>query len=175
MLCESELGKSGRKLAALKYYRDNLMYEIKGYCHTEGSVSGREDTHQRHMIEDVGEEGLVDLTTRELDLAVAVVRERLYVYTRREVDEPIRDNKLPEQDMYGIMLELPAGFSQTTLSLIDKLIHRYIVSRCVYNWLSVTYPEKAVVWGERAEAAMSEIDKSLQRRTGRTRRRPHPF
>lgn len=167
---------NNRKFAVLGFKRDQLLYDIKNYAFIEGSVMDRStDDHIRHVVQDVGEEGNEDRISRVLNLAVAKCREILYPYTKHGIEQTELDDTLKEPKVYGIMLSLPSGFSQTTLNLVGELVHEYIVCTAVADWMSITNPGKAEVWLTKANMAESEITTSLNTRSNRTRVRMHPF
>ncbi|MDE6235994.1 MAG: hypothetical protein K2M56_09620 [Muribaculaceae bacterium] len=166
----------GRIRAVLAFKREQLMYDVKNYCFIEGSLLPAESApHVRHTIQDVGEEGNRDRVARILDLNVAKCREVLYPYTKYEVCTPYLEDRLKAQREYGIVLDLPKKVSQTTLNLLERLIHEYLVTECVADWLSITNPEKAVIWKGKAADALGEVKVCLHSRIGGVRRRMHPF
>lgn len=167
--------KDGTLIAVLGFKRDQLLYDIKNYAYIEGSVMDTESNHNRHMVQDVGEEGNVDRVTRVLNLTVAKCRELLYPYTKNELHRTELNDTLREPKVYGIVLSVPTDFSQTTLYLLENLIHEYLVCKAVSDWLSITNPAKSQVWEAKAEDAESEIRANLHARITRTRRRLHPF
>lgn len=167
--------KDGTLTAVLGFKRDQLLYDIKNYAYIEGSVMDTGSNHNRHMVQDVGEEGNVDRVTRVLNLTVAKCRELLYPYTKNELHRTELNDILREPKVYGIVLSVPTDFSQTTLYLLENLIHEYLVCKAVSDWLSITNPAKAQVWEAKAEDAESEIRVNLHARIARTRRRLRPF
>ena len=71
--------ENGIKLAVLIFRRDQLLYDIKNISYIEGSVLPQDtEAHNRHMVQDVGEEGNVDRVSRILDLCHAQAKELLY-------------------------------------------------------------------------------------------------
>lgn len=167
--------KDGRLNAVLGFKRDQLLYDIKNYAFIEGSVMDTESNHNRHTVQDVGEEGNVDRVTRVLNLTVCKCRELLYPYTKKEMHRTELNDNLREPPVYGIVLSIPLDFSQTTLYLLENLIHEYLVCKAVADWLSITNTAKAQVWEAKAEDAESEIRINLHNRIAKTRRRMHPF
>lgn len=167
--------EGGRLKAVLTFKRERLLYDIGNYAYIEGSVMETDSGHRRHMVQDVAEEGNVDRMTRVLDVAVAKCREALYPYTKHEIRRPVLDDRLREVPVYGISLNVPKGFSQTTLNLLEKLIHEYLVCECVADWMSITNAAKHQTWKEKAEEAIGEARRSINTRMGMQRRRPHPF
>lgn len=167
--------EEGKANAILTFKRDRLIYDIENYAYIEGSVMETENSHNRHTVADVGQEGNIDRVSRKIDLAVAKCKEMLYPYTKHEVHKPVLDNRMKVPSTYAIVLTLPEGFSQTTLILLERLIHEYIVCMVVADWMSITNPSKTETWREKAEEAATEIRTSLRARLGNVRRKPHPF
>lgn len=159
----------------LRFRREDLLYDIKNYAYIEGSLLEDGTDHRRHTVQDVGEEGNVDRITRILNLAVSRCREMLYPFTKREIERKEFDDRLREIKVYGIGLDLPDGFSQTTLFLLERLVHEYLVCTAVADWMSITNPDKTATWREKSEEAKAEIQSTLHTRRGRVRRRLHPF
>ena len=157
------------------FKREQLLYDVKNYAFIEGSVLDTESNHNRHMVQDVGDDGNVDRVTRVFDLTIAKCKELLYPYTKRDIHRSVLDDRLREPGVYGIVLEVPITFSQTTLNLLKKLVHEYLVCEAVADWMSITNPAKTETWKSKAEAAVSEIRVNVNTRISRTRRRMHPF
>lgn len=158
------------------FKREELLYDIRNAAYIEGHVMHTDTpTHVQHTVQDVGEEGNVDRVTRILSLSVAQCRELLYPYTNTEIERTELNDKLREPGVYGIVMNVPTDFSQTTLSLLEKLIHEYIVCKAVADWMSITNPAKAETWAAKAADVESEIRVSLHSRRAKTRRRMHPF
>lgn len=72
-------------------------------------------------------------------------------------------------------MDVPAAMSQTTLHLLNRLIHEYMVSRVMYDWLSITHPEASKNWLDKAYEAEEEINSIKHSRTGVLRRPSYPF
>ena len=168
--------EDGKTRAILTFKRSQLMYDIENCAYIEGCVvEGEIGDHRRHMIQDVGNEGNADRVTRVLDLGVAKCREKLYSLTKHDVHRPELDDRLVETDVYGIVLNVPDGFSQTTLNYLEKLIHEYLVYIVMEDWLGITNPTKSDTWKEKQLNIEREIQGCLNTRTGRARIRLNPF
>lgn len=165
----------GNVEAVLGFKREQLLYDIRNYAYIEGHVMQTDNLHLQHTVQDVGEEGNVDRVTRMLDLTMAQCKEMLYPFTKNEISNHELDDTLKEQDVYGIVLSLPSDFSQTTLNLLGKLIHEYIVSYTVADWMSITNPAKAETWGAKATDMENQIRVALHSRVGRYRRKLSVF
>lgn len=169
--CGASQGNASRKVALL-LKREQLLYDIRNYCYVEGHIMEGGEGEMSHSVQDVGEIGNVDRVTRVLDVAFADIVERLHPMTRRDITVPLQDDRLRERKVYGVMLQVPNDYSQTTVNLLGKLIHELLVTTAVADWLSITHPPKAGVWREKAEAVMTRIGQIRNRRQGRSRLRP---
>lgn len=168
--------EGGKIVAALIFKRRELQYDIDNLAYIEGSVlPGETEPHNRHMVQDVGQSGNIDRVTRVLDKEISMAREMLLPYTKHPVHVRELDDRLREPETYGIILSLPSSFPQTTLNLLEKLVHEYLVCRVMEDWMSITNPGKRETWAVKAKGLEEEIRRRVNARTGRTRRKLHPF
>ena len=164
------------KLVVLKFKRQELLYDCKNYAYIEGDVMKTDDDHDRHQVFDIAEEGNVDRLTRVFDLAIAECIEFCYPYSKVDVDELTEmDDELNETVEYVINLKVPDDFSQTTVNLLEKYIHEFLVCRALGDWFTITYPDKAAAWLAKAEDAQEKITETLNHRITRVRRTLNPF
>ena len=171
---ECGAGRGDDRIAvAVVLERDELMYDIRNYCYVEGELVPETTEHQRHQVQDVGEEGNRDRVTRILDLVHADVMERLYPFTEREIHNPVVDDRLRGKPVYGVVMNVPKGYSQTTLNLLGKLIHELMVCLAVADWMSITNPPKEETWKRKAEATLMRINQVKGQKRDRSRIRPH--
>lgn len=160
----------------LTFKREELLYDIKNYAYIEGHVWGEENQHAQHTLVEIGEEGNVDRVNRILGIVHAAAVEMLYPYTKQdaEEDEEIDDRMWMPAD-YNIEMRVPERMSRTTLHLLCKLIHEFMVSRVIYDWLSITHPEASRNWYEKSEELKDKINSIKHTRSGVMRRPSHPF
>lgn len=160
----------------LVFHREQLLYDIKNYAYIEGHVWGEENQHAQHTLVEIGEEGNVDRVNRILGVVHAAAVEMLYPYTK---EEPIEDEIICDQMWtpvdYKIKMNVPVTMSRTTLHLLNKLIHEFMVARVIYDWLSITHPEAARNWLDKALESVEEINSIKNCRTGVLTRPAHPF
>lgn len=161
------------KLVVIILKREQILYDIKNYCYIEGDIMPEDTQHSRHMVQDIGEEGNVDRVTRILDLAHDDVVERLYPFTQHEIHHPVVDDRLRGKTVYGIFLNVPETYSQTTLNLLGKLIHELMVCVAMADWMSITNPPKEETWKRKAEATLTRINQVKSQTRDRSRIRPH--
>ncbi|MCI7654318.1 MAG: hypothetical protein MSS51_08600 [Bacteroidales bacterium] len=160
--------------ATLLFKRSELLYDIKNIAYVEGDVIRTDNEHERHQIMDIGEDGNIDRVSRVMDLAMSQCRELLYPYSRMNVEEvEQRDDVLTTPEEYTIELLLPDDFSKSTLTLLEKLIHEYLVYRVLMDWMSITNlsnPASATNWAAKMQSLQDEIESTLNARIRRVRR-----
>lgn len=164
---------TGKRLVVIILNREQLLYDIKNYCYIEGDIMPEDTQHSRHTVQDVGEEGNVDRVTRILNLAHADVVERLYPFTQHEIHHPVVDDRLKEKPVYGIFLNVPETYSQTTLNLLGGLIHELMVCTAMADWMSITNPPKEETWKRKAEATLTRINQVKSQTRDRSQIKPH--
>ena len=168
--------KERTKQVTLTFLREQLLYDIKTIAYVEADVMRTEDEHQRHQVFDIGEDGNIDRVTRLLDLAIAHCVEVCYPYTKNPVEqETAMDDVLTETDAYVVRMWVPDDFSQTTVTLIERLIHELCVYRVLAGWFLIAYPDKAALWQQKADQTEEDIKDKLNARIGRVRRPLNPF
>lgn len=172
---DADDNKATRKVS-LVFHRKQLLYDIKNYAYIEGHVWGEDNQHAQHTLVEIGEEGNVDRVNRILGVAHAAAVEMLYPYTKEEPeeDEVICDRMWTPTD-YNIEMTVPVTMSRTTLHLLNRLIHEFMVARVIYDWLSITHPEAARNWLDKALEAQEEINSVKNSRIGVLHRPSHPF
>jgi hypothetical protein len=168
-------GSDGKRTVRLKFLRAQLLYDIRNYAFIEGDVMGEEKQHAQHVLVDIGEEGNVDRVTRILSVIHAAVIELLYPWTKCEPIEEEIDDCLFAPVEYVVELHVPNDVSRTTLHLLSRLIHEFMVYRVLADWLSITHPEAAVSWAAKAAAVEDEIGKAKNGRKGVFTRKTHPW
>jgi hypothetical protein len=160
----------------LEFLRTELIYDIKNYAYIEGHVWGEENQHAQHTLVEIGEEGNVDRVNRILAAVFSAAVEMLYPYTKEEPEESeVISNKLWTPDKYLIEMSVPITMSKTTLHLLSKLIHEFMVARVIHDWLSITHPDAAKNWLDKALEAVEEINTIKNSRTGVLTRPAYPF
>lgn len=171
--CTEEKRDGATRRVTLSFLRSELVYDISNIAYVESHVMQPGEEHARHMVADVCEAGNADRVTRVLDLGVSLCREMLYPWSKRAIAKAEYDDALRERGLYQIEMDVPDALSQTTLTLLERLIHEYLVCRCVADWLSVTSPGKSEAWYAKASEAEGEIRVAIHSRMSRRRIRQH--
>ena len=177
-MIECESRKDGETIKAiLLFSHEELIYDISNLAYVEGHILPDIDPEIVHTLQDITQEGNKDRVERILDKAHAILTELLYPFTKREITKDVLDNRLRERKVLGIVLELPEDFSQTTLNVMERLVHEYLVADVIQDWLSITVSntQKAEVWKEKREEAKRKLRLCVNQRRGikRTRLKPH--
>lgn len=160
----------------LEFNREQLLYDIKNYAYIEGHVWGEDKQHAQHTLIEIAEEGNVDRVNRILGVVHAAAVEMLYPYTMEDaIEGEVINDRMWIPDDYNIQMKVPTSMSRTTLHLLSKLIHEFMVARVIYDWLSITHPEAARNWLDKALEAQEEINGIKNARTGVLIRPHHPF
>ena len=170
-------GAENRRTVRLLFLTKELLYDAANYAYIEGDGISEDDVHGRHRVMDITDDGNMDRVVRVLDLAHAACVEMLYPYTKTDVPDDLKemDDTTKEKESYAITLSLPDGISKSTLELLSKNVHEYLVCRVVADWLSMTRRESAATWTEKAEHAAYGVKTCLHTRMGRTLRRMSVF
>lgn len=190
-------GQERKKSVKLTFKREELLYDIRNNAYVEGDVMQVNDAHDRHQVQDIGEEGNIDRVTRVLDLAHAECEEALFPYTKENVEQETEMDDMPtyvestadaEEEKftnespvekptgdYVIGLLVPEDYSKTTVRLIVKYIHEYMVCRVLNDWLSITNPPAAAKWKEKQDEMLEGMKEAVNFRVGRVRRTLTPF
>ena len=196
------------KTVKMTFKREELLYDIRNNAYVEGDVMQTKTEHDRHQVQDIGEDGNIDRVTRVLDLAHAECEEALFPYTKENVEqesemddtptfvEPTADaegtvegseDTLAEEEFtddtpvvkptgdYVIRLLVPDEYSKTTVRLIVRYIHEYMVCRVLSDWMSITNPPAAANWKAKQDEALEGMKEAVNFRTGRVRRTQTPF
>lgn len=164
------------KIVALTFARKELLYDIENYAFVEGDVMRTDNEHAKHQVFDIAQDGNIDRVNRVLDLAHAECVEMLYPYTKEPCDgEEVQDNELTVKEQYEISMLVPDDFSKSTVSLITKLLHEYMVCRVLADWMSITNPSSQSNWQSKLDSIEEQIRNHLNARCGRVRRAQTPF
>lgn len=174
-------GREQPKTIVMRFLKTELHYDIANRAYVEGDVmdpsSNPRNDHAQHQVMDAVQDGNVDTVTRSLDIAHAECEEILYPYTCDPVTNPKTetDDALTERTEYVIAMRVPPAFSDTTISLMSKLIHEYMVCQALYDWFRITLPSRAGDYLARMEELKGDIRSIKCRRMGRIRRKISPF
>ncbi len=177
MICPNKSSETSalRKTVVLTFSRDELLYSISNIAYVEGEIQGEDGQHATHQTQDVCEDGNIDRVSRIMAVAFSAAVEMLRPFTKRDVTSEVVTDRLWQPSEYRMELSLPGSFSETTVHLLSKLIHEFIVYTVLADWLSITNPTAAQAWVARAKYVTSEIRKLKSVPTDKIRRPSSPF
>lgn len=162
--------------AKIKLLRSELLYDISNYAYVEGDVMQAPSEKDRAAVIDIAQEGNIDRVNRVLNLAYDELVEIMFPYTKEACeDEELRDDILIEPSEYVISLLLPVLYSKTSVNLLAKLCHEYMVCRVLSDWLNITKHEGWQSWQIRLADISAQIRTRLNARRGAIRRTQSPF
>lgn len=173
--CSTTNAGGNKRTVRLKFLRKQLLYDIENDAYIEADVMGEEKQHAQHVLADIGEDGNVDRVSRVLSTAHATVTELLYPMTRQLPVEEEIDDCLHAPEEYVVELNVEPDVSRTTLHLLSKLIHDYMVCMVLADWLSTTNPDAAATWAEKAETKKKEILGARNNHKATFTRKTHPW
>lgn len=166
-----------KRKVTLVFRREALLYDVENIAYTIGDTLKTDDAHERHQIQDIGQDGNVDRATRILDLVHAGCVEALYPYTKTECEDGMSlDDAFAEAQLYTITLNVPKKFSASTAKFLEQLIHEYMVCAVLADWLTITHADLAEMWQGKAQAALDKAKEIIREaRTGITTRPMRPW
>lgn len=162
-------------------YRNQILYDIANICYIEAKSADDGAAPQphlisHHLINDVCEDGNIDHISRIIGDMHAHAEELLFPLTRRSIIKAVFDNLPSEPDTYITHLHSQSPLSDTTLILLSRLLHQYVVYRAVAEWLSLSHPTSSAKWQEKAAIIAAEIRSSVTSAcVGTLQRRTSPF
>lgn len=174
------------KTIKMVFKREELLYDIKNNAYVIGDVMPKDNPHSSHQVQDICEDGNIDRVTRVLDIAHAECTEALYPFSKEDVEQETEMDDTPTYPSppaestggntdYTISLLVPDDYSKTTVNLLVRYIHEYMVYRVLYDWLDITYPAAAGAWRAKADEAKEGMQEAVNFRTGRARLTQSPF
>ena len=81
----------------------------------------------------------------------------------------------PKVEELAFELTMPDGFDGARAVVLERLVFEYIVSAVIWRWLFMFFPEKAVMWEQRATEVMTRIKSTVNSRSRVLRRVQRPF
>ena len=156
--------------ATIRIDKDSIFEQIAKKTSYIGSKMKDEDAYDNIFTTDEDNEFFEE----HFELAHAECVEMLYPYTKKDITENIEDTETPSAS-YDIVLTVPQEMSQTTVSLVERQINEYIVSRLIAEWMMVSDMNLHAYWIERYTSIRRHINTTLISRMKPLRRTLRPF
>ncbi len=164
------------KIVKLTMLRKELLEDIEDYANKEAQVMSEDDEPARHQIKDICQEDNLPRVTRVLDMSFDECVDMLYPYSKVPVaDVTEKDDKLHERVQYELMMLVPADFSHTTVELLTRKVHEYMVCAVLADWMSIYKPDSQANWETKKAVCETDIKTKINNRVGRVRRPLNPF
>lgn len=153
--------------ATIKIDKDSIFEQIAKKTSYIGSKMKDEDAYDNIFTTDEDKEFFEE----HFELAHAECVEMLFPYAMKE----ITDSEEVQDDGYSIVITVPKEMSQTTVSLVERQINEYIVSRLIAEWMMVCNIDSHSYWLERYTSIRKQINRTLLSRMKPLRRTSRPF
>ena len=177
MHCRRTCGKAQgtvvrTKTVKMTFKREELLYDIRKNANVEGDVM--------QVTTEMDDTPTFEEPTADAEGTVAEPEgETPEGETSGTVDDEEEfTDETPEEKPTGdyvIRLLVPDEYSKTTVRLIVRYIHEYMVCRVLADWLSITNPPAAANWKAKQDEALEGMKEAVNFRTGRVRRTQTPF
>lgn len=167
-----------RKRVTLSCGREELLYDIKQICYVSGDVLQDEMQDAKHQIQDVVEDGNVDLITRRLDEVHAEIEDIFCNDNNEYIEDGIKvDDKMGESSSYEITLCMDESTRISAVKLLQKYYHSLMVARVVMWWFMLVHPDekKLEPWVMRCESLESSMKNIVNRIPKNLMIHPHPY
>lgn len=161
----------------IKLSVSELLYDIKSRAFLQGDANKGEDTHKAHPLQDIGDSANKDVLLRYISVAIEDCNQLLYAYLTEEVNHDIEILNAPEEPESGeyvFELEMPHAMSKSGLQQLTSQLHEYVVSRVIYEWCAIAFPEGYALWKDRADNYRHQIKIMHNRRRIPVRLRKNP-
>lgn len=139
--------------------REELVQDIRNCAYIVADSVKTDNPDNRGRIRDVAELNNRENMFRWIDLAAGMVANFLTkwsaVYER--INTLVTD-RYKEQPCYTIHMEVPKQFPENTFAYAKDLAHQFIVSKVMYEYLKVIFPDAAAVWKE----TMDDLEAKLR-------------
>lgn len=164
------------KEAHIALLRSELLYDIGRMMYVEGDLAEHDTGKEHHQVIDgiVGDN--LNRVIRTLNLCWTKVIETLYPFVKSDI-EPVelRDNTLTSEYSYCLTLRIPEGYAESSVNRLTALLHEYMVSYAVADWMSITKPGAEAKWQEKCAVLEQDLASTINRRMRRVRRSMTPW
>lgn len=159
----------------LTFHRDELLKDIERMADLISHDMSQE-THTRHLLADIVQDGNVDRVVRSLSFAFEWCASLLRRFTPTETEDGDRlCNKFGWEETYTLSLSVPDKFTERAAMLAEHLIHEFICVYVLWDYLSLIRPDLAGEWYARLMALEEKIKDAIQMPGGRYHRPLQPF
>ena len=146
-------------------YANNLYADIANRLTlTADSMEAQTEGADLHTAKDAMDDGNKDTIDNLVARHVFDCINLLYPYSKTPIERQRRDRESEnEAEAYIIHLTFERPRSETSIQLLQRLIHDYIVYKCYAEWLATTVPQAGTytMWEGKAESVREQIVTAL--------------
>ena len=148
----------------IRVKRSELLADLRSLAYAEADKES-DESHAKHQLMDICEDGNVERVTRKLNLAASELKEKLYPYTKKPIEEGMTGKSdYVEPEEYLFEMKVPNTMSVTTLEHVTLLIHEYMTAKVMEDSMMRLYPGYAVKWQVAGEKVIQAIGAAINRR-----------
>lgn len=154
-----------RRCVDIVLYANDLYADITNRLTlTADSMEAQAVNADLHTVKDVIDDGNKEIIDNLVARHVFDCVNLLYPYSKTPIERcrHNRENK-NEAEAYIIHLTFERSRSETSIQLLQRLIHDYIVYKCYAEWLAITVPQAGTytMWEGKAESVREQIVTAL--------------
>lgn len=139
--------------------QEELVQDIRNSAYIVADAVPTENPDDRGRIRDIAELNNRENMFRWMDLAVGMVANFLTLWSARyDRNNTLVSDRYKELPCYHIHMEVPLSFPENTFIYAKDLAHQFIVSKVLYEYLKIVFPDAAAVWKE----TMDDLEEKLR-------------
>lgn len=158
------LGNTIRCVDIVLYANDLYADIANRLALTADSMEAQGGNADLHTVKDAMDDGNKDIIDSLVARHVFDCINLLYPYSKTPIEHcrHYRKNE-NEAEAYVIHLTFEHPRSETSIQMVQRLIHDYIVYKCYAEWLAMTVPQVGTytLWEEKAESVRGKIATAL--------------
>ena len=138
--------------------QEELVQDIRNNAYIVADAIKTDNPDDRARIRDIAELNNREKMFRWMDLSVGMVANFLTLWSAKyNSGNTLVSDRYKELACYHIHLEVPKGFPENTFIYVKDLAHEFVVSRVLYEYLKIVWPDAAAVWKETADGLEEKI------------------
>lgn len=163
------------RTTTISFRRDELIADVERMADLLSHDLAKE-SHVRHMLADICQDGNIDRVCRSMSLAYQLCQGFLHRFTRTDIgDNETFCNAFCWPEAYRMVLNVPDNFSEGAVTLVGHLVHEYICTYVLWDYLTLLRSELAAEWNSKLSSLEEQIKNAAQLPGGRYRRPLQPF
>jgi len=152
--------RRGRDHVVLRFPMSEITSDVRLMSHIISDTLGDKEPQIRAHLRDICEGANSDYVRRVVDGGFATMNEVMHIHTRNGVKAgwSSADDVIEDLEVYVIELRVDRSwFSESTSRELVHLIHDYIVSNVMWEWLRLVSPPHSIQWQEKKRMCMERV------------------